>query len=50
MSGPANKSFLVTRQKLGAGFDDAKGLLHLVGPSTNALDRTNKLELLKSAG
>ena len=50
MAGSAKKSVLVTREKLRAGFDDPKGLLDLVGPSTNALDRTNKLELLKSAG
>ena len=50
MSGSAKKSVLVTRERLRAGFDDPKGLLDLVGPSTSALDRTKKLELLKSAG
>ena len=50
MSGSAKKSVLVTRARLRAGFDDPKGLLNLVGPSTSALDRTKKLELLKSAG
>ena len=50
MSGSAKKSVWVTREKLRAVFDEPKGLLNLVGPSTSAPDRTKKLELLKSAG
>ena len=42
------KSVLVTRQRLRAGVDDPKGLLNLVNFSTNALERTKKLEILKS--
>ena len=30
--------------------NDPKGLLDLVGPSTNALERTKRMELLKNAG
>ena len=41
---------LLTREKLRSGLHDPKGLLDLAGPSTNALDRTKKLELLKGAG
>ena len=44
------KKLLVTREKLRAGFHDPKGLLDLVDSSTSALERTKKLELLKSAG
>ena len=44
------KKALLTRQKLRAGLHDPKGLLNLAGPSTNALDRAAKLELLKGAG
>ena len=44
------KSVLVTRQRLRAGVDDPKGLLNLVYSSTNALERTKKLELLKNSG
>ena len=40
----------MTREKLRAGLHDARGLLDLAGPSTHALERTKKLELLKSAG
>ena len=50
VSGAVKKRTLLTREKLRAGMHDPKGLLNLVGPSTNALDRTKKLELLKSAG
>ena len=49
-SGAVKKRTLLTREKLRAGMHDPKGLLNLVGHSTNALDRTKKLELLKSAG
>ena len=44
------KKALLTRQRLRAGLYDPKGLLNLAGPSTNALDRAAKLELLKGAG
>ena len=44
------KKRLLTREKLRAGLYDPKGLLNLTGPSTNALNRTKKLELLKGAG
>ena len=36
--------------KLRAGTNDPKGLLNLVGSSTNALERTKKIELLKTSG
>ena len=45
-----SKRKLLTREKLRAGLHDPKGLLNLTGPSTNALERTKKLELLKGAG
>ena len=48
--GAQKKRVLVTREKLRSGLRDPKGLLNLVGPSTNALERTKKLELLKSSG
>ena len=44
------KKKLLTRQKLRSGLYDPRGLLDLAGPSTNALDRTKKLELLKGKG
>ena len=44
------KHVLVTRQKLRAGLDDPRGLLNLQTLSTNALERTKQLELLKSSG
>ena len=44
------KKTLRTRERLRAGLHDPRGLLNLVGSSTNALERTKKLELLKSAG
>ena len=47
---PAKKHVLLTRQKLRAGLHDPKGLLSLVDSSTNALERTKRLELLKSSG
>ena len=46
----AKKSVLVTRQKLRAAQLDPKGLLNLVGASTNALERTKQLEMLKTSG
>ena len=49
-NGSGGKKALLTRQKLRAGLHDPKGLLDLAGPSTNALDRAAKLELLKGAG
>ena len=47
---PVKKHVLLTRQKLRAGLHDPKGLLSLVDSSTNALERTKRLELLKSSG
>ena len=44
------KRALLTRAKLRAARHDPRGLLDLSGPTTNALDRTKELELLKSAG
>ena len=44
------KKWLLTRQKLRSGLHDPRGLLDLAGPTTNALDRTKKLELLKGKG
>ena len=44
------QNVLNTREKLRAGMDDPRGLLNLVGSSSNALERTKRLELLKSAG
>ena len=46
----AKRRILMTREKLRAASHDPKGLLNLVGSSTSALERTKKLELLKSAG
>lgn len=48
--GSSKKQILMTREKLRAGLHDPRGLLDLAGPSTHALERTKKLELLKSAG
>ena len=48
--GTSKKRVLLTREKLRAGLHDPRGLLDLVGPSTNALERTKRLEMLKSAG
>ena len=48
--GSPSKRVLVTREKLRAGLHDHRGLLDLSGSSTNALERTKKLELLKSSG
>ena len=44
------QNVLNTREKLRAGMDDPRGLLNLVGSSSSALERTKRLELLKSAG
>ena len=44
------RNVLLTREKLRAGLHDPKGLLDLEGPSTNAIERTKRLELLKSSG
>ena len=49
-TGLSAKKTLMTRERLRAGLHDPKGLLNLVGSSTNALERTKKLELLKNAG
>ena len=46
----SGKKILLTRERLRAGLNSPKGLLDLVGPSTTALDRTKRLELLKGAG
>ena len=45
-----SKKALMTRERLRKGVNDPKGLLELNGSSTNALERTKQLELLKSAG
>ena len=47
--GLQKKRILVTREKLGAGLHYPKALLILVGPSTNALERTKKMEFVKSS-
>ena len=44
------KNILITREKLRAGLNDPKGLLDLIGSTTNALERTKRLELLKTSG
>ena len=49
-TGLSAKKTLMTRERLRAGLHDPKGLLNLVGPSTDASERTKRLELLKSAG
>ena len=46
----SKKQALLTREKLRSGIHDPRGLLSMVGSSTNALERGKKLELLKSAG
>ena len=48
--GTQKKRVHVTREKLRSGLHDPKGLLNLVGLSTHALEKTKKLELLKSSG
>ena len=49
--GCANKKqALLAREKLRAGLHDPKGLLKMVGCSTNALERAKKMEILKSSG
>ena len=50
LAGASSKKALVTREKLRAGMNDQKGLLNLVGSSTDALEKTKRLELLKTAG
>ena len=49
-NGSPNKRILLTREKLRAGLHDHRGLLDLSDSSTNALERTKRLELLKSSG
>ena len=44
------KKTLLTRERLRAGLHDPKGLLNLVAPSSDALERATQLELMKSAG
>ena len=44
------KKVLLTRERLRAGLHSPKGLLDLIGSSTNALDQTKRLELLKAEG
>ena len=44
------KKVLMTRLRLRRSMHDPRGLLDLTSSSTNALERTKKLELLKSAG
>ena len=44
------KKVLMTRESLWRSMHDPRGLLDLAASSTNALERTKKLELLKSAG
>ena len=48
--GTVKKNVLITREKLRAGLHDPKGLLDLLQSSTNALEHTKKLELLKTSG
>ena len=50
LAGASSKKALVTREKLRAGMHDQKALLNLVGSSTDALEKTKRLELLKTAG
>ena len=49
VTGVAKKRILLTRDMLRAA-EDTRGLLNLEDRSTNALDRTKTLELMKSAG
>ena len=46
----SKRQALLTREKLRAGMHDPRGLLKMVGSSTNALERAKKMEILKSAG
>ena len=50
LAGASSKKALVTREKLRAGMHDPKGLLNLVGSSTDALEKTKRLERLKTVG
>ena len=44
------KQALLTREKLRAGAHDPRGLLKIVGSSTNALERAKQMEILKCSG
>ena len=44
------KQALLTREKLRAGTHDPRGLLKMVGSSTNALERAKQMEILKCSG
>ena len=44
------KQALLTREKLRAGAHDPRGLLKMVGSSTNALERAKQMEILKCSG
>ena len=46
----SKKQALLTREKLRAGMSDPRGLLRMVSSSSNALERTKQLEILKSSG
>ena len=46
----SKKQALMTREKLRAGMSDPRGLLRMVSSSSNALERTKQLEILKSSG
>ena len=46
----SKKQALMTRERLRAGLHGPRGLLKMVGSSTNALERAKKLELMKNAG
>ena len=49
-SGVTSKKALMTRKLLRKGENDPRGLLTLVGSSSDALERTKRMELLKTAG
>ena len=49
-SGVTSKRALMTRKLLRKGENDPRGLLTLVGSSSDALERTKRMELLKTAG
>ena len=49
-SSTTGKRALFTRKLLRKGENDPKGLLSLVGSSSDALERTKRMELLKTAG
>ena len=50
IGGSSQKRALMTRERLRAGEHDPRGLLDLVSTSTNALEHTKRLELLKATG